>query len=149
MPAFDWQGEFKPTHSNMKNAEFIVISAPKHMDQFMKAADLFRAKNLGTIKRMTVEYNEKTSISLDRAKAIIPVIKEGLEKAGRIVSFIHLVKVRNGDTIKLNSSIKPYVDMTAREISNGHTSFVFKDYIEIVTGFKCEIDEHYYIKNIV
>lgn len=132
----------------MKNASFIVISAPNVMDRFMKAAGLFDGKNLGVENKIIIEYNENTPISLDRAKAIIPVLKEGFEKAGRIVSFIHLIQIRNGDTIKLNSSIKPFVDKAAREISNGHTSFVFKDYIEAVTGFKCEIDENYYITKI-
>lgn len=133
----------------MKNAEFIIIHGIKNLDSFMKAADLFNGKNLGTVEHLTIIYKETEAISIERAGKVIPYLKEGFEKAGEIVSFIHLVQIRNNDDITLNSKIKPYVDMSAREISNGYKSFVLKHFIEAYTPFKCETDENYYITEII
>lgn len=133
----------------MKTATFIVVAGPKLIDSFMKAADLFRAKNLGIVEEMTVVYKEDQNISIDRAAALIPFVKEVFEKSEKIVSFIHLKSVRNNNVITLNDSVKPYYDEKIREVSNGHTSFVFKEFIEKTTGFKCNTDQNYFIKEIV
>jgi hypothetical protein len=133
----------------MKTAEFIVIAGRKDIDDFMKAADLFHGKNLGEIETITISYKESETLSLERMEKLIPVLKEGFEKTGQIVSFIHLISIRNNDNITLNSIVKPYVDKSVREISNGKKSFVFKHFIEAYTPFKCETDEYYYITEII
>lgn len=133
----------------MKNAEFIVISAPKNMDYFMKAADLFHHKNLGIIENVTVEYEVNTKLTLKKAEPIILLLKEALESAGRIVSLVHLKQVGNGNTIYINDSIKPYVDLKARQVSDGRKSFIMAEFIEATTPFKCETDENYFIKKLI
>lgn len=133
----------------MKNAEFLIITGRKDIDNFMKAADLFHGKNIGIIDTVIITYKESETLSFERMEKLIPILKSGFEKVGEIVSFIHLVQLRNNDNITLNSTVKPYVDMSAREISDGHKSFVFKRFIEAYTPFKCETDEYYYIKGIL
>jgi hypothetical protein len=133
----------------MKTAEFIVIAGRKDIDSFMKAADLFHGKNIGEIDIITVSYKEFENLSFERMEKLIPILKEGFEKTGHIVSFIHLISIRNNDNITLNSIVKPYIDKSAREVSDGKKSFVLKHFIEAYTPFKCETDEYYYITEII
>lgn len=132
----------------MKKAVFIVIYSRKDIDSFMKAADLFNGKNLGTVHEVTVEYNDNIKLTLAHAKKNINRIKGALEKSGQIVSFIHLRQIQNGDTIKLNTKILPYYDSKAREISDGHKAFIFKNFIEWVTPFVCVTDNNFYITEL-
>lgn len=132
----------------MKTATFIIIAGRKDIDNFMKIADLFNAKNLGVIEEFTIEYKEKTSLTLKNIGKIIPVIKEALESSGHVVSFIHLEQIQEGNVITLNDSVLPYYDKNIREVSDGFKSFVLKDYIEKNTPFKCKIDENYFITDI-
>jgi hypothetical protein len=132
----------------MKEAKFIIISAPDYMNRFMKAVDLFQGKNLGITEEITVSYKKRVNLTLEIAGERILTLKEAFESANRIVSFVHLKQIQNGNIIILNDSILPFVDKKAREISNGHTSFVFKDFIETLTPFKCETDQNYYITKI-
>lgn len=133
----------------MKEAKFIIISAPDYMDRFMKAAGLFQGKNLGITEEITVSYMERVDLTLEIAGERILTLKEAYESANRIVSFVHLIQIQNGNTIILNDSILPFVDKKAREISDGHKSFVFKHFIEAVTPFKCETDKNFYITDII
>lgn len=83
------------------------------------------------------------SIFLETSKKLKPYLELVRDR------FPDRVQLRNNDNITLNSTVKPYVDMSAREISDGHKSFVFKRFIEAYTPFKCETDEYYYIKGIL
>ena len=133
----------------MKEAVFTTIHAPANMDQFMKAADLFRHKNLGIVQKMTISYKEDVDRTLNYdARTIVPQ-KLLLEKVGQIVSFVNLDWVQNGNVITVNDKVKPYYDEKAREISDGHKSFLFWEFINATTPFKCEISETSFIKEII
>ncbi len=132
----------------LKQAKFIVIHARKDIDAFMKAADLFNGKNLGTVEELVVNYDGDAELTLKIGKKTMEHIKKSLEKVNHLVSFVHLESVQNGDTIKLNEEVLPLLDYNAREISDGKKSFVMKDFIEAHTSFKCETDDCYYITSI-
>ena len=132
----------------MKQAEFTIIHAPEFMDKFMKAADLFHHKNLGTVQTTTISYREEVELTLEYASRNMEHLREALSSTGQKVSFIHLDCVQNGNTITLNESILPYYDATVREISDGHKSFLFWQFIEKFTPFKCELDDRCFIKEI-
>jgi hypothetical protein len=131
------------------SAKIIIISGSQIMTNFMRCADVFeKGKVIGTLKIMTVEYNEGEKISLKRVSVLIDKIKQSLIKE-EIVSFIHVSEIKNGTEIIHNKGeILPYINRNVRCISDGKNWFVLSDFIEQKIGLKVITDEHKFITGV-
>lgn len=128
------------------SAKLLIISGDKLMTEFMQCADVFeKSKVLGTVKYIDVSYKKGEIASLERVSLLIDAIEKVLIESKKIVSFIHVVEIKNGNVvIKNTGEITPYINKDVRCISDGYKWGLLSDLIES-TGLKVITDEHKFI----
>jgi hypothetical protein len=131
------------------NATIMVISGNKLLNDLMHAADVFeKSKVLGIARFITIEYKKNQKVTLKKASLIISGLKEALEK-DEVVSFIHVVEIKNGNVITKNrGEIIPYINKEVRCISDGRKFFIFAKFIEQKTDLKVVTDENMFITGV-
>ncbi len=119
------------------SAKLMIISGSKLLTNFMQCADVFeKSKVIGTVKIITVTYNEKEKASFKRASLLIEPTRKSLED-DEVVSFIHVLEITNGNvTIKNQGEIIPYINKKVRCVSDGHKWFVLSDFIKQKTDLR-------------
>ena len=121
--------------------EYITIAGDKRTTKFMQAADVWeKFKVHGVVQQVHVEIECKEDVIYKVAAAYLLHIVKSYEETGHICSFVHLVRIVNGDTIHLNTQGKvPYWrNREVRAISDGKKWGMLEECVEKVCGLKIE-----------
>lgn len=129
-------------------ANILMIAAPKRMNDFMVACDLFeRGKVLGSVSMLRAFYDEDAELSLERAYKMVTAW-EGYNGNDYVISLVHLASIELKDTIIMNKGkFIPYWNKEVRIVSSGHKWFMLDEYIRHL-GFKVKTDEFRFITEI-
>lgn len=127
-------------------AVYIVISAPKVMNELMICCDVFeRGKLLGVQEKIIVTYNRRMDRTMKHAGKTIEHLRAAYEAQNRIVSLVMLNYIASDDTVIWNKGkALPYVNPAVRIISMGHKWYMLDDYLR-ANGYTVKTDQERFI----
>jgi hypothetical protein len=127
-------------------AVYVVISAPKVMNEFMICCDVFeRGKVLGVQEQIVVTYNQRMDRTMKHAGQTIEHLRNVYEAQNRIVSLVMLSYIANDDTVVFNKGkALPYVNPAVRIISTGEKWYLLDEYLRS-QGYTVRTDQQRYI----
>jgi hypothetical protein len=127
-------------------AVYVVISAPRLMNEFMKCCDVFeRGKVLGVQDQVTVSYTRRIDRTMKHAGKAIDHLRQAYESQGRIVSLVMLSHIASDDTVVWNKGkALPYVNPEVRIISTGTKWYMLDSYL-LNNGYAVKTDQERFI----
>jgi hypothetical protein len=130
----------------INRATFCIISAPKTINEFMKACDLFeQGKVLGTPEQIVISYLPEVELTLQRAAQALIHLKNAYEHNKSIVSLVHLLYIERANIIEVNKGIiPPYWNKDVRICSTGTQWFLLDNFLRSL-GCTVTTDEYRYI----
>lgn len=135
----------------MKQAKFIFIAQDIMLTKWMQAADLFDKSRVITTEAqtLTVDFDEREEIDLSKGEQILNVLSSKFNEAIKTEKLVllHLISVQNNNVVYLNNKVKPFIDKSVRELSNGNIWGMFDDFLKNL-NLKVETDKYRFIKNV-
>ena len=128
-------------------ANLLIVSGNKMINQIMEGSDLGNHKHYGYLQEISISYKENEIVNFKRVGKIFPAIKEGLEKIGEKVVFIHLKEIVDDNKIIQNKTLLPWFDKSIREVSDGQKWCLFADFIRQLK-FEVKTNENMFIDHI-
>lgn len=128
-------------------AKILIIIGDKMHTKLLQTCDMFEPdKVLGFIKEFEIAF-DATEFKIENGQPFVDAFtKTYTDDKNFILSFVHLISVKNKDVIMLNNDkVIPYINKKVRQISDGKSFFLFSKYLKNM-GIKVKTDEYFFIQ---